>query len=159
MKEFEKSIMAYIKIIIICKGFYPRERAPGTHWIGGWVGPRTGLDFVETRNILPTPAVQPVACRDATDIGVIRIPVVSQLHGPTVSSRRKSPRYSLDKRLGVSQTIALYSAVLIVSFSLFSRFRTFWASFGLRSFQSQSYFTTDDQSVSPGFKAHEGLMT
>jgi len=24
----------------------PRERAPGTHWIGGWVGPRTGLDAV-----------------------------------------------------------------------------------------------------------------
>jgi hypothetical protein len=24
--------------------FTPGERAPGTHWIGGWVGPRTGLD-------------------------------------------------------------------------------------------------------------------
>jgi hypothetical protein len=23
---------------------YPRERAPGTHWIGGWVSPRTGLN-------------------------------------------------------------------------------------------------------------------
>jgi hypothetical protein len=23
---------------------YPGERAPGTHWIGGWVGPRAGLD-------------------------------------------------------------------------------------------------------------------
>jgi hypothetical protein len=26
--------------------FTPRERAPGTHWIGGWVGPRAGLDAV-----------------------------------------------------------------------------------------------------------------
>jgi hypothetical protein len=26
--------------------FYPRERAPGTHWIGGWVGPRAGPDMV-----------------------------------------------------------------------------------------------------------------
>jgi hypothetical protein len=26
--------------------FTLRERAPGTHWIGGWVGPRTGLDAV-----------------------------------------------------------------------------------------------------------------
>jgi hypothetical protein len=26
--------------------FTPRERAPGTNWIGGWVGPRTGLDAV-----------------------------------------------------------------------------------------------------------------
>jgi hypothetical protein len=24
--------------------FNPRERAPGTHWIGGWVGPRRVLD-------------------------------------------------------------------------------------------------------------------
>jgi hypothetical protein len=23
---------------------YSRRKAPGTHWIGGWVGPRTGLD-------------------------------------------------------------------------------------------------------------------
>jgi len=30
-------------------GIYtPRERAPGTHWIGGWVGPRAVLDAVST---------------------------------------------------------------------------------------------------------------
>jgi hypothetical protein len=27
--------------------FTPGERAPGTHWIGGWVGPRAGLDDLE----------------------------------------------------------------------------------------------------------------
>jgi hypothetical protein len=27
------------------------ERAPGTHWIGGWVGPRAGLDDVEKTKI------------------------------------------------------------------------------------------------------------
>jgi hypothetical protein len=27
--------------------FTSGERAPGTHWIGGWVGPRAGLDEVE----------------------------------------------------------------------------------------------------------------
>jgi hypothetical protein len=26
--------------------FTPRERALGTHWIGGWVGPRAVLDAV-----------------------------------------------------------------------------------------------------------------
>jgi hypothetical protein len=26
--------------------FTPRERVPGTHWIGGWVGPRAVLDAV-----------------------------------------------------------------------------------------------------------------
>jgi hypothetical protein len=28
-------------------GLTPGERAPGTHWIGGWVGPRGGLDAKE----------------------------------------------------------------------------------------------------------------
>jgi hypothetical protein len=49
--------------------FTPRERAPGTHWIGSWVGPRAGLDAMEKRKIpshrresnLRTPIVQPVA--------------------------------------------------------------------------------------------------
>jgi hypothetical protein len=27
----------------------PREKAPGTHWIGGWVDPRASLDDVEKR--------------------------------------------------------------------------------------------------------------
>jgi hypothetical protein len=29
--------------------FSPREGAPSTHWIGGWVGPRAGLDVVSKR--------------------------------------------------------------------------------------------------------------
>jgi hypothetical protein len=27
--------------------FTPGERTPGTHWVGGWVGPRAGLDDLE----------------------------------------------------------------------------------------------------------------
>jgi hypothetical protein len=51
--------------------FTQRERAPGTHWIGGWVGPRAVLDAVVKRKI-PSPLreskpgtliVQPVAQR------------------------------------------------------------------------------------------------
>jgi hypothetical protein len=43
----------------------PGERALDTHWIGGWVRLRAGLDVVEKRkNLAPagnrTPAVQPV---------------------------------------------------------------------------------------------------
>jgi hypothetical protein len=34
--------------------FTPMGRAPGTHWIGGWVGPRAGLDAVVKRKI-PSP--------------------------------------------------------------------------------------------------------
>jgi hypothetical protein len=33
--------------------FTQLETAPGTHWIGGWVGPRTGLDDMEKRKSLP----------------------------------------------------------------------------------------------------------
>jgi hypothetical protein len=51
--------------------FNPRERAPGTHWIGGWVGPRAVLDTVVKKKIPSprresnprTPIVQPVAQR------------------------------------------------------------------------------------------------
>jgi hypothetical protein len=27
------------------------EESPGAHWVGGWVGPRTGLDAMEKRKI------------------------------------------------------------------------------------------------------------
>jgi hypothetical protein len=48
--------------------FTPRERAPGTHWIGCSVGPRAVLDAVAKRKIPSsrresnprTPIVQPV---------------------------------------------------------------------------------------------------
>jgi hypothetical protein len=51
--------------------FTPRERAPGTHWIGGWVGPRACLVSVVKRKILSprrgsnprTPIVQLLAQR------------------------------------------------------------------------------------------------
>jgi hypothetical protein len=36
----------------------PGERAPGAHWIGGWVGPRTGLDAVEKRKFLTLPRLE-----------------------------------------------------------------------------------------------------
>jgi hypothetical protein len=48
--------------------FTPRERAPGAHWIGGWVGPRAVLDTVVKRSPSPhresnprTMIVQPIA--------------------------------------------------------------------------------------------------
>jgi hypothetical protein len=49
--------------------FDPAERSTGTHWIGGWVASRAGLDAMEREkkhlslagNL--TPAVQPIARR------------------------------------------------------------------------------------------------
>jgi hypothetical protein len=57
----------------------PRVRASGTHWTGGWVGPRAVLDAVVKRKIpsprresnLRTPIVQPVAQR-YTDWAIIK---------------------------------------------------------------------------------------
>jgi hypothetical protein len=37
--------------------FYPGERAPGTHWIGGWVGLRASLDDV-MRTFLTLPGFE-----------------------------------------------------------------------------------------------------
>jgi hypothetical protein len=34
------------------------ERAPGTHWIGGWVDPRAGLDNVKNRKFLILPGLE-----------------------------------------------------------------------------------------------------
>jgi hypothetical protein len=52
------------------------ERAPATHWMGGWVHPRAGLDDVEKRKFLSllklelNPSViQPVASR-CTDYAI-----------------------------------------------------------------------------------------
>jgi hypothetical protein len=33
----------------------PAGKGPGTHWIGGWVGPRAGLDAKEKRKFLTLP--------------------------------------------------------------------------------------------------------
>jgi hypothetical protein len=40
--------------------FGPRERAPGAHWIGGWVGPRAGLHVEKILDPTgtPTPTLQ-----------------------------------------------------------------------------------------------------
>jgi hypothetical protein len=37
----------------------PPGKTPGIHWIGGWVGPRAGLDDMERRK--PLPVAKPTA--------------------------------------------------------------------------------------------------
>jgi hypothetical protein len=37
---------------VSCPGrFTPGDKAPCTHWIGGWMSPRVGLDAVEQRKM------------------------------------------------------------------------------------------------------------
>jgi hypothetical protein len=79
MKELEKLIMAlYKNNHNLLRFSSPVKKAPATHCIGAWVGPRTGLDVVEKRNILPLPVIQPqlstpYARRDAADTAAIRM--------------------------------------------------------------------------------------
>jgi hypothetical protein len=44
--------------------FTSGERAPGTHWMGGWVGPRIGPDDVEKRKFLTIQGLElrPIGC-------------------------------------------------------------------------------------------------
>jgi hypothetical protein len=37
---------------------YPGERAHVARWIGGWVGPKAGLDDVERRKTFPLPGLR-----------------------------------------------------------------------------------------------------
>jgi hypothetical protein len=36
----------------------PGKQPPNTHWIGGWVVPRTGLDDVEKRKFFTVPGLE-----------------------------------------------------------------------------------------------------
>jgi hypothetical protein len=38
--------------------FIPGVRAHGSHWIGGWVDPRVGMDDVEKRKFLTLPRLE-----------------------------------------------------------------------------------------------------
>jgi hypothetical protein len=38
--------------------FTPGERAPGTHWLGDWVGPRASLDDVKKLKFLLPPGLE-----------------------------------------------------------------------------------------------------
>jgi hypothetical protein len=38
--------------------FTPGERAPGTHWIGGWMDPIAGMDDLEKRKFLNLPGLE-----------------------------------------------------------------------------------------------------
>jgi hypothetical protein len=44
--------------------FTTGERTPGTHWIGGWVDSRAGLDDMEKRKLLTLPGleIRPLGC-------------------------------------------------------------------------------------------------
>jgi hypothetical protein len=94
----------------------PGSRAADTHWMGGWVGPRVGLDTVAKRKsyITPTgiwtPVVQPIAsslsCPDSyhgNEQAATRQGAVSMTHFQTF--QRKESREGSRRSAGVSITL------------------------------------------------------
>jgi hypothetical protein len=72
--------------------FTPGERVPGTHWIGGWVDPRPGLDDVEKRTFLTLPGLElrSLGRPARSQYGVIQIPYFAALFiGCRVKSREE----------------------------------------------------------------------
>jgi len=53
--------------------FTSRERTPDTHWIGGWGGPRAGLDAVVKRKIPRPRRESNPSVKDAVDASVAGI--------------------------------------------------------------------------------------
>jgi hypothetical protein len=60
--------------------FTPGKNVPDTHWIGGWMGPRAGMDTVEKRKILTPPdlKLQPLG-RPANSQSLYRLNIDSSI--------------------------------------------------------------------------------
>jgi hypothetical protein len=65
--------------------FTPRERAPGTHWIGGWAGPRAGLDAA-VREKFPAPAGTRTPDHPAHSLALYRWAIPALSFGYTCTS-------------------------------------------------------------------------
>jgi hypothetical protein len=100
----------------------PRERAPGTHWIGGWVGPRAVLGAVVKRKIPNprresnpiTPIVQPVA-QCYTDWAITALSLCKLEVGRNISV----PLYLLDREKELCQPwLGIKSTFLVVFLEL-----------------------------------------
>jgi hypothetical protein len=56
------------------RSLYHQEKSPGTHWVGGWVGPRAGQDYGEEKNLLPLPGMVPLPITILTELSQQPIP-------------------------------------------------------------------------------------
>jgi hypothetical protein len=76
--------------------FTPGERAPGTHWIGGWVDSRVGLDDAE-KILDPTGTRPPTLGRPARSQSLYRLsyPGSYLKRANTSKFRSRRPQYFL----------------------------------------------------------------
>jgi hypothetical protein len=77
--------------------FTPGERDSDARWVGGWVGPRAGLDAVVKRKIaqpllgLELPIIQPLAQRDITELEAVAKIKILSLSLPGIEARFSNP--------------------------------------------------------------------
>jgi hypothetical protein len=94
--------------------FASRERAPGTHWIGGWVGPRADLDAVK-RKI-------PSLCRDSNPRSSSPLTSAMTLSYPSsclIFMKLKNSSSCQTSAISVQLSSSWYfSSVSVLSFSL-----------------------------------------
>jgi hypothetical protein len=65
--------------------FTPGERAPGTHWIGGWVGPKAGVDDTEKWKFLTSPGIELRPLCPASSQSLYRLSYPGSLCGPVLT--------------------------------------------------------------------------
>jgi hypothetical protein len=96
--------------------FTPREWVPGTQWIGGWVGPRAGLDVVSKIKI-PSPR------RDSKPNHPIILPLVSRYTDWAIN-----PRYKENVIMAASNFCSCYCCKVFTELSLshFHRILFIW---------------------------------
>jgi hypothetical protein len=123
--------------------FSSRERAPDTHWIGGWVGLRAGLDTVVKRKI-PSP------CRDSNPYHPARSPVLCMI-GKNINVIKKTTGALLDAsdilevnkhRENLSTWLCLVNrmkANIVMQKQIINESRM-WQSSSIRERQKQSFF-------------------
>jgi hypothetical protein len=93
--------------------FTPRERAPSTHWIGGSVGSRFGLDAVVKRKI-PAPAGTRTLDHPARSPALYRLPVSQNsrvdLINPKHRERNSKWKWTQTFQTLITSSIELYAA-------------------------------------------------
>jgi hypothetical protein len=69
-------------VSLMCLTLYPQWQGPSTHWIGGWVGPRTGLGAVEKWNLLHCRRSNPGRSASSPSLYRLSYPGLICLEGP-----------------------------------------------------------------------------
>jgi hypothetical protein len=69
--------------------FTPEERAPGIHWIGGWVGPRSGLNavFRESKpgDLARSPSLYRLSYPDSPCVSVCHLSIYGFVQGKAIA--------------------------------------------------------------------------